>query len=125
VQLGDGGLETRPTLDIGRLGAFDDAGGMPSCLVEADGRLYLYYTGWTLGETYRVYTADSADGLAWEGDPDPLLDVAAASWDSEMVCYASELTWEIAISCSTTAMPTAAMDSAPPNRKPRCKRLAG
>jgi hypothetical protein len=222
VRLGNGGLETvrlapRPSLEIGRLGAFDDAGAMPSCLIEAEGRLLLYYTGWTLGgtvpfhfhiglaassdggetfarvseapvlgrnrhdplvtasawvlrengafrmwylsgtawvagetgqpvhyytvkhatsadgiawetnddlclpyregeyavarpvvrrtgsgyrmifcsrrhgETYRVYTAASADGIAWERDPEPLLDVAAAGWDSEMVCYASEV----------------------------------
>ena len=207
----------RPSLELGRLGAFDDAGAMPSCIIEFDGRLLLYYTGWTLGgtvpfhfhiglatsadggetferlseapvlgrnrhdpfltaapwvlrengalrmwyvsatgwvapqhqqpehyytvkhatsvdgiawetndrlclpyregehavarpvvrrtesgyrmifcarrhgERYRVYTAASADGIAWERDPEPLLDVAAAGWDSEMVGYASEV----------------------------------
>jgi hypothetical protein len=222
LRLSDGALEpvryaARPSLDIGRLGAFDDAGAMPSCLVEVDGRLLLYYTGWTLGgtvpfhfhiglavspdggetfervseapvlgrnrhdplltasawvlrengalrmwyvsatawvvgqngqpvhyytvkhatsgdgiawetddhlclpyregeyavarpvvrrvedgyrmlfcarrhgETYRVYAASSADGLAWQREPEPLLDVASTGWDSEMVCYASDV----------------------------------
>src|SRR5262249_1556495 len=36
-----------PSLDLGRLGAFDDCGAMPGTLVEHDGRLLLYYTGWT------------------------------------------------------------------------------
>lgn len=209
---------SRPSLDLGRLGAFDDAGAMPSCLVDVDDRLLLYYTGWTLGgtvpfhfhiglaassdggetfervseapvlgrnshdplltgapwvlreagglrmwyvsgtgwitgqngqpvhyytikhatsadglawetndrlclpyredehalarpvvrrleggyrmiftarrhnETYRVYAAWSVDGLAWQREAEPLLDVAPTGWDSEMVCYASELT---------------------------------
>jgi hypothetical protein len=223
LRLGNGGLEParfapRPSLDLGRLGTFDDAGAMPSCLVEANRRLLLYYTGWTLGgtvpfhfhiglaasvdggetferlseapvlgrnrhdplvtgapwvlwengafrmwyvsatawmaepegapmhyytikhatsadgidwetddrlclpyregehavarpvvrrvesgyrmifsarrlgETYRVYVASSVDGLTWQRDPEPLLDVAPTGWDSEMVCYASEVT---------------------------------
>ncbi len=56
----------RPSLELGRLGAFDDAGAMPSCLVEFDGRLLLYYTGWTLGGTvpfhFHIGLAASADG---------------------------------------------------------------
>jgi hypothetical protein len=223
IRLGDSGIEPvrfapRPSLDLGRLGAFDDAGAMPSSLVEVGGQLLLYYTGWTLGgtvpfhfhiglaassdggetferlseapvlgrnrhdpfltasawvlaengafrmwyvsatawvaeppgpprhyytikhatsadgiiwetddrlclpyregehavarpvvrrvdggyrmifcarrhgETYRVYAAASADGLAWQRDQEPLLDVASTGWDSEMVCYASEVT---------------------------------
>jgi len=44
------------------------------------------------GERYRVYAASSADGHTWERDAEPVLDVAPAGWDAEMVCYASELT---------------------------------
>src|SRR5262249_45304743 len=57
---------SRPSLDLGRLGAFDDAGAIPSCLVEADGRLLLYYIGWTLGGTvpfhFHIGLAASSDG---------------------------------------------------------------
>lgn len=208
-----------PSLDLGRLGAFDDSGAMPGSLVEHDGRLLLYYTGWTLartvpfsffigvaeskddgetfqrlseapclgrnphdpfltgapwvikengrlrmwyisatewregtadgappvhyysikhatsddgldwrtndrlclpylenehaiarpvveltkdgyrmiysarrlGETYRIYSAHSSDGLSWQRDSSTMLDVAASGWDSEMVCYGSTL----------------------------------
>ena len=207
-----------PSLDIGRLGAFDDAGAMPGSLVEHDGRLLLYYTGWTLtravpflffiglaesrdggetfrrlseapvlgrnrhdpfltgapwvlsengvlrmwyisgtewvpgkenegpvhyysikhatsengfewetndrlclpylenehaiarpfvqrtargyqmlysarrlGETYRIYSATSTDGLSWDRETDPLIDVSPSVWDSQMVCYGSLL----------------------------------
>lgn len=35
-----------PALELGPLGAFDDAGVMPSSLVQNEGMLYLYYVGW-------------------------------------------------------------------------------
>ena len=35
-----------PILDIGELGAFDDCGVTPSCVVSVDGMKYLYYIGW-------------------------------------------------------------------------------
>lgn len=39
--------ETRePVLDIGALGAFDDSGVNPSCVLTVGGRKYLYYIGW-------------------------------------------------------------------------------
>jgi hypothetical protein len=47
----------RPLLDIGALGAFDDNGVTGSCIVEADGRRHLYYTGWSLGVTVPFYFA--------------------------------------------------------------------
>jgi hypothetical protein len=209
----------KPSLDLGRLGAFDDAGAMPGCLISDGGRLLVYYTGWTLaravpffffigvaesrdggetfqrvseapclgrnhhdpfltaapwviketggfrmwyvsgtkwvpdiepnaapvhyytikhalsengidwqtndrlclpylenehaiarpvvipddhgyrmfysarriGETYRIFSARSDDGLNWTREPRMLLDVARAGWDSEMVCYGSLL----------------------------------
>jgi predicted GH43/DUF377 family glycosyl hydrolase len=220
----DGGLAVvnaakRPSLDLGRLGAFDDCGAMPGCLVTHQGRLLMYYTGWTLaravpffffigvaesrdggetfqrlseapvlgrnhhdpfltgapwvisengrlrmwyisgtewvagsaegeapthyysvkhatsddgmvwqtddrlclpyldnehaiarpvvtaidggyrmiysarrlGETYRIYSATSIDGLSWQRDSRPMIDVAPAGWDSEMICYGSRL----------------------------------
>jgi hypothetical protein len=52
----------------------------------------MIYSARRLGETYRIYTASSADGLTWQRDPQPLLDVAPSGWDSEMVCYGCMLT---------------------------------
>ena len=37
-----------PSLTLGRLGAFDDCGAMPGCIVMHDGRMLMFYTGWTL-----------------------------------------------------------------------------
>lgn len=34
-------------LDLGKRGCFDDAGVMPSCLLDWNGKKYLYYIGWT------------------------------------------------------------------------------
>lgn len=36
-----------PILDLGTLGAFDDCGVMPSCIINHDGQHYMYYTGWS------------------------------------------------------------------------------
>jgi hypothetical protein len=59
-------LHDRPVLDLGKPGAFDDSGVMPSCIVNDGGRKYLYYCGWNLGVTvpYRVSVgiALSTDG---------------------------------------------------------------
>jgi hypothetical protein len=44
-----------PVISPGALGAFDDAGVTSSCLVEQDGRLYFYYTGWALGVSVPFY----------------------------------------------------------------------
>ena len=35
-----------PILDLGRLGAFDDSGVTPSCVLNVEGKKYLYYVGW-------------------------------------------------------------------------------
>ena len=56
----------QPSLDLGRLGAFDDSGALPGCLVADDDRLLLYYSGWTLGRTvpflFCIGVAESRDG---------------------------------------------------------------
>ena len=44
-----------PLLDVGALGAFDDSGVTGGCVVEVEGRRYLYYTGWSLGVTVPFY----------------------------------------------------------------------
>ncbi|MES2394526.1 MAG: hypothetical protein V4549_00900 [Bacteroidota bacterium] len=38
---------TTPVLDIGELGAFDDCGAMPHCIIQKEDEFILYYTGWT------------------------------------------------------------------------------
>ena len=40
-------ITEEPTLNLGDLGAFDDCGTMPACIVETNGLKYMYYTGWT------------------------------------------------------------------------------
>ncbi len=48
-------LSAEPTIGLGPLGAFDDNGVTAACLVAHEGRLYQYYTGWTLGVTVPFY----------------------------------------------------------------------
>ena len=44
-----------PVLGLGRLGCFDDNGVTPSCLINHDGKKYLYYIGWNPGSTVRMH----------------------------------------------------------------------
>src|SRR5712692_10316023 len=44
-------IHEEPALGLGELGAFDDNGAMPCCVVDAGTEKYLYYLGWTLGRT--------------------------------------------------------------------------
>jgi len=59
-------VHDRPVLSLGKLGTFDDSGAMPSCIVNHEGKKYLYYIGWNRGVTvpYRnsVGLAISDDG---------------------------------------------------------------
>lgn len=59
-------ISERPTIQLGPLGAFDDSGLTSSCLVDHDGRHFLFYTGWSLGVTvpfyYGIGLAVSSDG---------------------------------------------------------------
>lgn len=47
-------VAAEPVLSPGALGCFDDNGVTPSCAVEIDGRIYLYYIGWNPGSTTRM-----------------------------------------------------------------------
>ena len=67
-------------LSPGPLGAFDDSGVTSACMVSHGGRIYAYYTGWSLGKTVPFYLAV---GLAVSEDgghtfervsPAPILD---------------------------------------------------
>lgn len=59
-------VSKNPVLDIGVPGTFDDNGVLPSCLIEHDNRLYLYYIGFQLGTRVRYFIfsglAESRDG---------------------------------------------------------------
>ncbi len=56
-----------------------------------DGGYRMIYSARRLGETYRIYSANSVDGLFWQRDSHPMVDLAASGWDSEMICYGSRL----------------------------------
>ncbi|MEI9924747.1 MAG: hypothetical protein WDN50_15535 [Bradyrhizobium sp.] len=51
----------------------------------------MIYSARRLGETYRIYSASSIDGLSWKRYTTPMIDVAQSGWDSEMICYGSLL----------------------------------
>jgi len=59
-------LNTRPILETGKQGMFDEHGVMPASVVEKDALIYLYYSGWqrAVGVPYNNYTglAISEDG---------------------------------------------------------------
>lgn len=59
-----------PCLDVGAPGTFDDCGVNPSCLVERDGTLSMYYIGWQRSERvpYVLFAglARSADGRIYD-----------------------------------------------------------
>ncbi|MEQ8390863.1 MAG: hypothetical protein RIB30_07700 [Thalassospira sp.] len=44
-----------PVLAPGKLGCFDDNGVTPSCVIEREDGLYLYYLGWNPGSTVRMH----------------------------------------------------------------------
>jgi hypothetical protein len=56
-----------------------------------DGGYRMIYCARRLGETYRIYSATSDDGLSWKRDSLPMIDIASSGWDSEMICYGSRL----------------------------------
>ncbi len=47
----------RPVLDLGKLGAFDDAGANVSCLVKHNDLIYMYFIGWNPGTTVSTRNA--------------------------------------------------------------------
>lgn len=59
-------IPTEPILDLGNLGAFDDSGSVPSCMVTIEGTRHLYYIGFQRAERvpYMLFT-----GLAIEESP--------------------------------------------------------
>jgi hypothetical protein len=74
------GFSAGPVIAPGPIGTFDDAGATSSCIVDHDGCLYFYYTGWSLGVSVPFYLnaglAVSEDGgrSFRKYSPAPLLD---------------------------------------------------
>lgn len=60
-------ITEEPVLSPGRLGAFDDNGVSPSCLVKDGDRRLLYYIGWNPGSTTRMHIYG---GLAISASPE-------------------------------------------------------
>lgn len=62
-------LSPEPVLSKGELGTFDDSGTMGCCLLNKEGKKYLYYIGWNLGVTVpfrnAIGVAESEDGLTF------------------------------------------------------------
>ena len=58
-------VSREPVLDIGEPGAFDENGVVPTCTLEVEGRLYMYYVGYQLGWQVRYY---QFEGLAVSDD---------------------------------------------------------
>lgn len=55
----------KPLLELGNIGAFDDSGIMPSCIITVANKKYLYYIGWTTRQTVPF---QNAVGLAISED---------------------------------------------------------
>lgn len=74
------GRSAEPVLDLGPLGTFDDSGVNPSCVLDRNGRKYLYYIGWQRAERvpYMLFaglaTGDSAGDSFQRAAPVPVLD---------------------------------------------------
>ncbi len=106
------GISQNPVIEVGKLGCFDDAGAMPSSIVNFNGKKYLYYTGWTRKvETpfaFFIGVAVSEDGgksfkrisqapILGQGFHDPYL--TASPWvlkenDVWKMWYVSGIGWE-------------------------------
>jgi hypothetical protein len=74
------GGSREPVFDLGPLGAFDDSGVNPSCVVQADGRKLLYYIGWQrcARVPYMLFSGlalwSEEDGVFVRCQPTPVLD---------------------------------------------------
>lgn len=76
-------VHDRPILELGKAGAFDEHGIMPSCVMEVGTRLFMYYSGWSrcTDVPYRNFTglAVSEDGTNFTRiSEQPILTATAA-----------------------------------------------
>jgi predicted GH43/DUF377 family glycosyl hydrolase len=59
------GVSQKPVLDIGQPGTFDENGVVPCAVVKRDGKIFMYYAGYQLGQKVRFYVFS---GLAISSD---------------------------------------------------------
>ena len=106
-------LSDEPSIRLGPLGAYDDSGVTGGCVVAHGGRLYHYFTGWSLGKTVPFYyfvglAASDDDGRTFvKHSPAPILDRSAADplltaspcvhveGDVWKMWYVSGVRWEV------------------------------
>lgn len=50
-------ITKKPVLKLGSLGTFDDSGVYPSCIINHDGKKFLYYIGWMQGKRVPYYAS--------------------------------------------------------------------
>jgi hypothetical protein len=80
-------VSTKPSFDIGKPGAFDENGVVPTCVLPVGDELYMYYAGFQLGYKLRYYqflglAISKDDGESFERATEvPVLDRS----DSELV----------------------------------------
>ena len=51
-------ISSAPLVSPGPMGNFDDSGVIVSCALKHDGKIYLYYSGWSNGEQKGVFTTE-------------------------------------------------------------------
>jgi hypothetical protein len=108
-----GGPADGPALGLGQLGAFDDSGVTPSCVVDDGDRRLLYYSGWSRGVSVPFYfyvgLAASDDGgvtfrrvspapILERNDVDPFLTASPSvlvEGDSWRMWYVSATEWSV------------------------------
>ena len=59
-------VSSKPVLDVGEPGTFDEHGVMPSCILEVNNKLFLYYSGWSRSVVV-PYTNSSGLAISEDG----------------------------------------------------------
>ncbi|MCS7314571.1 MAG: hypothetical protein RMI94_12175 [Bryobacterales bacterium] len=84
-------LRTNPVLELGEVGAFDEAGLGEPAVWASHGWYWMLYTGRDRQERRRIGLARSRDGVRWQRiSPRPVFE-APAQWASAVICDPSVL----------------------------------
>jgi len=73
-----------PLIPTGGKDACDAVDVLNPSVVQKDGVYYNYYSGYD-GEAWRTGLATSKDGIAWEKEETPVIDLSPAGWDSAYI----------------------------------------